>query len=145
VGALRGLTTYDPHKIQALVLGLGIGVVTQVIRKRLKSSKNYRTFVDTNDKGKATDFCVDALFLPSPYASSFAAFVGLSTAVWFGVGGIVGSLWGTLQKKAAAQQPASDADLPEDMSTVSLVGGGLIAGESLAALALGLWGLSRLL
>ena len=33
------------------------------------------------------------------------------------------------------------ADLPEDMSTVSVVGGGLIAGDSLAALGLGIWGL----
>jgi len=33
------------------------------------------------------------------------------------------------------------ADLPEDMSTVSLVGGGLIAGDSLAALGIGVWGL----
>ena len=41
---------------------------------------------------------------------------------------------------------AAEAEvLPEDMSTASLVGGGLIAGESLFALALGLWGLVRLL
>jgi hypothetical protein len=33
------------------------------------------------------------------------------------------------------------AALPEDMSTASLVGGGLIAGDALAALGLGLAGL----
>lgn len=33
------------------------------------------------------------------------------------------------------------AALPEDMSTASLVGGGLIAGDALAALGLGLDGL----
>ena len=32
-------------------------------------------------------------------------------------------------------------DLPADMSTVSLVGGGLIAGDALAALGLGVTGL----
>jgi hypothetical protein len=43
----------------------------------------------------------------------------------------------------AAKRPKKPGqeELPEDMSTMSLVGGGLIAGDSLAALALGIWGL----
>jgi hypothetical protein len=36
-----------------------------------------------------------------------------------------------------------DAGVPEDMSTMSLLGGGLIAGDSLAALTVGLYGLLR--
>ena len=43
--------------------------------------------------------------------------------------------------KAFAKPTAQDADLPSDMSSTSLVGGGLIAGDALAALGLGLIGL----
>ena len=44
------------------------------------------------------------------------------------------------------EEPRTEEDaLPEDMSTASLVGGGLIAGESLFALGLGIFGLLRLL
>jgi hypothetical protein len=35
----------------------------------------------------------------------------------------------------------TEGELPADMSTMSLVGGGLIAGESLSALSVGLAGL----
>jgi hypothetical protein len=37
---------------------------------------------------------------------------------------------------------AGEKAMPEDMSTTSLVGGGLIAGDSLAALGLGIAGLT---
>ena len=90
-----------------------------------------------------TDFCVDAIFLPSPYAFSFGGFVNLPTSLWFGGGGVVGSLWGTLT--ARRQRQAEAEGLPSDMSSVSLVGGGLIAGDALAALGLGVIGLLAVL
>jgi len=37
----------------------------------------------------------------------------------------------------------AEGELPADMSTMSLSGGGLIAGDSLAALSVGLYGLIR--
>jgi len=58
--------------------------------------------------------------------------VNLPTAAWFAAGGAAASL--------PRKKDASEA-LPADMSTASLIGGGLIAGDALAALGLGLAGL----
>ena len=47
-------------------------------------------------------------------------------------------------RRSGARDPFEEAGgeaLPDDMSTSSLVGGGLLAGDSLAALALGIVGL----
>jgi hypothetical protein len=74
--------------------------------------------------------------LPSPYASSFGGFVNLMTSTWFAAGGALASLVNSLPKRKGARET-----LPEDMSTTSLVGGGLIAGDALAALGLGIAGL----
>jgi len=79
---------------------------------------------------------LDAVVLPSPYASSFGGFVNLMTSTWFAAGGALASFINSLPKR----KDARDA-LPEDMSTTSLVGGGLIAGDALAALGLGIAGL----
>ncbi len=81
------------------------------------------------------------MVLPSPYASSFGGFVEFGTSAWFGGGSVFSSLLQTWW----ARQPRrpEDEDLPEDMSTMSPVGGGLIAGDSLAALGVGVWGLTR--
>jgi hypothetical protein len=96
------------------------------------------------------DFILDAIVLASPYASSFGGFVDFMTSLWFGLGGIFSSIANFFgdRARATAQQhhatggsPGEGEALPEDMSTTSLVGGGLIAGESLAALLLGLGGL----
>jgi hypothetical protein len=84
------------------------------------------------------DFLFDAVFVPSPYASSFGGFVNLHTSLWFGGGGILSSFLNTVARRKPA--PGEKA-MPEDMSTTSLVGGGLIAGDSLAALGLGIAGL----
>jgi len=86
------------------------------------------------------DFLLDAIVLPSPYASSFGGFVPLKTTYWWVAGGIAGSLWEFLEKRLAARPPAAagETELPSDMSTTSLIGGGLIAGESLGALTVGI-------
>ena len=98
----------------------------------------YKRFVASGKTGFATDFVLDAIVLPSPYASSFGGFVNLHTSLWFGAGGIVTSAFNTLFKP----KPVPGATtLPEDMSSTSLVGGGLIAGDALAALGIGLVGL----
>ena len=64
----------------------------------------------------------------------------LKTTYWWVDGGIAGSLWEFLEKRLAARPPAAagETELPSDMSTTSLIGGGLIAGESLGALTVGI-------
>ena len=136
VGVLRSLTDDKPYQRTAIWVGVAIGFATEILRKIIKSRAAYKKFATSSRTGFATDFLLDAVVLPSPYASSFGGFVNLPTSTWFAAGGVVASIANSLPKgkdKAAA--------LPEDMSTASLVGGGLIAGDALAALGLGLAGL----
>jgi hypothetical protein len=65
--------------------------------------------------------------------------LSLATSSWFAAGGVIASVSRHFTKRRNA---GSEHDaLPSDMSTVSLVGGGLIAGDALAALGLGVAGL----
>lgn len=141
VGALKGITTAQPHVMKALWLGIGIGLAIEVTRKLIKRTAGYKAFVARSGFGRATDFTVDAVLLPSPYASAFGGFVELPTVLWWAGGGIFGSLYTSWadQRKQTADANA----LPADMSTMSLVGGGLIAGDSLAALSVGVYGLLK--
>jgi len=100
---------------------VGLGLAFQLARK-IVGTKN---------------FIVDAILLPSPYAFSFGGFVNYWTSMWFGGGGITSTLFNTLVKS----KKTKDDGLPEDMSTTSLVGGGLIAGDAIAALGIGVFGL----
>ena len=141
VGALSGLTSPNAYTYPALWIGLGIGFVIELARKLIKAWHKYTTFVKSGRAGFATDFMLDAFFLPSPYAASFGGFVNLQTSLWFGGGGVFGSLFNTLGERAkrpTKQGELAGESLPEDMSTVSLIGGGLIAGDSLAALGFGI-------
>jgi uncharacterized oligopeptide transporter (OPT) family protein len=138
VGILRSLTDPKPYQITAIWVGVGLGFATQLARKLIKANAGYRRFVERGRAGFATDFVVDAVLLPSPYASSFGGFVNLNTSMWFGVGGIASSLFNTVFKPRPA---AAGSAVPDDMSTTSLFGGGLIAGDALAALAIGVFGL----
>ena len=141
VGALSNLTNPKSYTYTALWIGVGIGLGTEAIRKVLRAWPTYKAFVERDKVGYATGFLLDTVFLPSPYAFSFGGFVELATSVWFGGGGLVGSLMSTIgkmQKPVAKEADLTGEALPEDMSTVSLIGGGLIAGDSLAALAFGI-------
>jgi len=140
VGALRSLTDDKPYLRTAIWVGLGIGFATELLRKMIKSHQQYKRFVASGHVGFSTDFLLDAVILPSPYASSFGGFLNLATSSWFAAGGVLASLMNTLKSRDKAKGKA-EPDLPEDMSTSSLVGGGLIAGDALAALGLGLAGL----
>ncbi|HEY2256255.1 MAG TPA: OPT/YSL family transporter [Variovorax sp.] len=113
VGILRGLNDELPFQHSAIGAGVAAGLAIEVLRKWLRP----RSFV------------VDAILLPSPYALSFGGFVNLPTSLWFAAGGVAGSLW-------AARAPAQH-DVPRDMSSASLFGGGLIAGDALAAIGIG--------
>lgn len=113
VGVLRSLTNDLPFQRTAIGVGIAVGLVVEVLRKWLRPCS----------------FVLDAIVLPSPYALSFGGFVNLPTSLWLGAGGVAGSLW-------TARAPARP-DVPEDMSSASLFGGGLIAGDALAAVGIG--------
>ncbi|NTX12963.1 OPT/YSL family transporter [Myxococcus sp. CA056] len=148
VGAIRDLGSLSDAKIQAMFFGLGLGFGIQVLRKLLQGHQGYQSYIKSSRAGFAVGWTMDSLVLASPYASSFGAFVSFPAALWFGAGGIIASVWNTVTKKrgpVAAGSPGQGEALPEDMSTMSLVGGGLIAGESLFFLIAGMIGLASLL
>ncbi|MEJ5989546.1 OPT/YSL family transporter [Ramlibacter sp. PS3R-8] len=118
VGVLRSLTDDKPYQRVAILVGVGIGLLIEMLRKRLRP----RSFV------------VDAILLPSPYAVSFGGFVNLPTSLWLGAGGVAASL---IESRAKEK----NGEMPPDMSGTSLFGGGLIAGDAIAALAIGITGL----
>ncbi|MBU6484796.1 MAG: OPT/YSL family transporter [Betaproteobacteria bacterium] len=136
VGVLRSLTQDKAYQRTAIWVGVAIGFVTEVLRKVIKSRPGYKRFAGSGKVGFTTDFLLDAVVLPSPYASSFGGFLNLPTSSWFAAGGALSSFVNSLPRRKT-QAPA----LPSDMSTTSLVGGGLIAGDALAALGLGIAGL----
>ena len=144
VGALRGLTQPKGWQIPAMLTGVGLGLMTEALRKLIKGNRRWKAW-SQKGPGYAADFCLDAVILPSPYASSFAGFVELPTSMWLGAGGIFSSLWNTAQKKLAPTPKSDGEALPDDMSLTALVGGGLIAGDSVAALVLGVMGLMKLM
>lgn len=141
VGALRSLTEPKPYQTQAILIGVLIGFATELLRKIIKANTGYQRFAAGSKAGFATDFMLDAVLLPSPYASSFGGFVNLHTSAWFAAGGVISSAINTFGPKPKA----GEEQLPEDMSSTSLVGGGLIAGDALAALGLGLAGMAAVL
>ena len=140
VGALRSLTDDKPYQRTAIVLGIAIGFVVQVARQALFSNTAYLRFKYGSRAGGAADFVVDAVLLPSPYAYSFGTFLSISTSSWFALGGVISSVADWFSRRSGSASRGDDA-LSGDMSTTSLVGGGLIAGDALAALGLGIAGL----
>ncbi len=144
VGALRSLTEEKPYQRTAIWIGVWIGAAVQIARLSLRASRVYRNFVAASRVGYTTGFVLDALFLPSPYAYAFGFFLNLSGSAWFGAGGAFSSLYNTWSERRGARSGKAAA-LPSDMNPTSLVGGGLIAGDALAALTLGLIGLTHTL
>ena len=144
VGAIRGLGQLPTAQLVTLEVGFVLGLTIEVLRKVLRASARYRTFVERSRLGFAVGWTADAIVLPSPYAYAFGTFVELQTALWWGAGGIASSVWNTLARRGAPADRPTDDELPADMSTTSLVGGGLIAGESLFYLSMALIGLSAL-
>jgi hypothetical protein len=139
VGALRSLTAPLPYQRTAVLVGIGLGLSIEVLRKLIAASRGYRAYVQRGGGGaRAVDFTVFAVILPSPYASSFGGFVNLSTSAWFAIGSALGEAGDWFLKRRGSGRTA---DLPADMGVVSLLGGGLIAGDALAALGLGVYGL----
>ena len=139
VGAIRGIGHLASHQVTALAIGLAIGLVIALARHALAASAGYKRLIASGSRGFAIGWIVDAILLGSPYASSTGGFLNIEVSLWFAGGSVASSLlaWYATARK---RHGATDA-LPADMSTTSLVGGGLIAGESLYALGAGLSGL----
>ena len=133
VGAIRGIGHLEAYHVKALAIGLAIGLVLVLARRALAASSGYQRLIRSGSRGFAIGWIVDAILLGSPYASSTGGFLSMDVALWLAVGGVASSL---LAWYAAARKRRGGAgdDLPADMSTTSLVGGGLIARESLYAL-----------
>ncbi len=133
VGAIRGMGHLAPYQVTALWIGFGIGFGTEVLRKLMKRWAAYGRFVASGGGGSVVGWLVDAVLLSSPYASSTGGFLEVSTAAWFAAGSLLTSLLSPRRAPVVTPEEHGDA-LPEDMSTPSLIGGGLIAGESLYTL-----------
>jgi len=136
-GVLRGLTSAETTALKLMGLGIAIGLAVEIVRELLKRSRSYQAWKARDAGTRTADFIIDAIIIPSPYASSFGGFVDWTTSLWFGLGGIFSSLWNSTMKR-------KDAGAPADMDSMSLIGGGLIAGEALAFLTLGIIGLAAL-
>ncbi len=145
-GVLRGLTSAETTTLKLMGLGIAIGLVVEVLREILKRSAAYQAWKARNAGTRTADFILDAVIIPSPYASSFGGFVDWYTSLWFGLGGVFSSVWNWVAQRRGGQNGAGKqaAAQPRDMDSMSLVGGGLIAGEALAFLTLGIIGLLSL-
>jgi uncharacterized oligopeptide transporter (OPT) family protein len=144
VGILKSLTNDKPYQRTAIWIGVAAGLVIELLRKLVFTRAGWLRYKKTRT-GRAVDFVLDSTVLSSPYALSFGGFVNLATSLWLGAGGVAASL---LDERAARRKlrdaPADDGELPPDMTGTSLFGGGLIAGDALAALGLGLIALAGL-
>jgi hypothetical protein len=138
VGALRSLTDDKPYQRTAIIVGVALGFGTEVLRKLIAASRRYRQFRDSGKAARAVDFTIFAVLLPSPYASSFGGFVNLPISAWFAGGSVLGDALDWMLKRSG---DVRKGELPSDMSFVSLLGGGLIAGDAIAALGIGMYGL----
>jgi uncharacterized oligopeptide transporter (OPT) family protein len=142
VGALKGITNSQPHVMKALRLGILLGLLIEITRKLVKRNRRYQQKLKTSRGWRAGDFAFDAVLVPSPYASSLGGFVEIPTVLWWTAGGLLPPAYDFVKSRLnSASSRSADTGVPEDMSTMSLVGGGLIAGDSLAALTVGLYGL----
>ena len=144
VGILKSLTDDKPYQRTAIWIGVGTGLLIELVRKVVFASERWQRYRKTRSGG-AVDFVLDSTLLSSPYALSFGGFVNLATSLWLGAGGVVANL---IDARKAQQKkrgvPRAGGELPSDMTGTSLFGGGLIAGDALAALGLGLVALGGL-
>jgi hypothetical protein len=144
VGILKSLTDDKPYQRTAIWIGVGTGLLIELVRKLWFASERWQRYKETR-AGGAVDFVLDSTVLSSPYALSFGSFVNLATSLWLGAGGVIASL---VDARAAREKkrgvPGDAGELPSDMTSTSLFGGGLIAGDALAALGLGLIALAGL-
>ena len=140
-GVLRGLASAETTTLKLMGLGIAIGLVIQILRVAMRRSAAYQAWQGRSAATKTADFVIDTIILPGPYASSLGGFVEFPTVLWYGLGGVFSSVWGWCTQRLGKR---GDDAQPADMDTMSLIGGGLIAGEAIAFLTLGIIGLLAL-
>ena len=145
VGAIRGLGNLPLHQLVALEVGFALGLVIEVLRKVLRASPSYsglRRAAQAQVLPSAGWRTRCSSRAPTPTPS------GRSSSCPPRCGGAPGASSprrGTPSRGARGPRTVRRrTSFPADMTTTSLVGGGLIAGESLFYLALALIGLGAL-
>lgn len=142
VGAIKGLGHLPDYQVKALAGGMAFGVVTEILRKVLHKNAAYQAFREGSRGGFVFGWIMDSVLLSSPYALSFGGFVELPVTAWFALGGCISSITNTISE--SRPKAPEDEDIPEDMSATSLIGGGLVGGEAIYALGVGVFGLLKL-
>ena len=144
VGALKGITNPQPHVMKALRLGIVLGLLIDIARKLHQTQPPLPAVrEDHAGRGALAISCSMPSCCPAPTPRR-------SAGLWNCPRALVDSGRGRGVAVRPGPSPAGRAppagrngDLPADMSTMSLVGGGLIAGDSLAALSVGVYGLLK--
>lgn len=147
VGVLNSLGQDKTQILSVMGLGIVVGLVINSLRKFVMQKPAYQAWKNRSTANKVIDFILDATLIASPYASSFGGFVDFKTSLWWSLGGVLSSVYNWFSARGHAARKAASAgsltnsaddELPEDMSTTSLVGGGMIAGEALFVLGIGI-------
>ena len=105
VGAIRGLGTLPQHSWWRW---RSASPSASSSRCSARSSAAIRaTWPSSSGRstGKAVGWLTDAVLLPSPYAYSLGTFVEFPTAVWWGAGGVLSSVWNTRHPAAGTGRP----------------------------------------
>ncbi len=129
-GTVRTVRAMSSAQVEALVTGFVVGILLAVLRRVCTREVEGRPVFSPRP---ALDFVVDAILLPSPFAFSFGGFVSFRAAAWFAGGSVLRSLWDLV----ASRKSATDSRPADEMNPASLLGGGLIAGETLAYVLIG--------
>ena len=143
VGILKSLTDDKPYQRTAIWIGVGTGLLIELVRKLWFASERWQSYKKTR-AGGAVDFVLDSTVLSSPYALSFGGFVNLRDVALARRRRRRRQPDRCARDAPKARAPGDDGELPSDMTSTSLFGGGLIAGDALAALGLGLIALGAL-
>ncbi len=137
VGALRSLTDDKPYQRTAIWVGVAIGFATELLRKIIKSRDGVQELRQGEQGGIQHR-------LPAGCGGAAIALRDRRSAGSSTCRPPHGSPPAACSRALVNSMPRDRKKapaLPEDMSTTSLVGGGLIAGDALAALGLGIAGL----
>src|ERR1051325_88317 len=110
-GVLRGLSSAETTTIKLMLLGIVIGLVIQLLRLALKRSAAYQAWKERSAATKTADFVIDTVILPGPYASSLGGFVEFPTALWYGIGGILSSIWTWATHRGERKKDDAPADM----------------------------------
>ena len=143
VGILKSLTDDKPYQRTAIWIGVGTGLLIELVRKLVFAQRPLAALQeDAQPAARSTSSSTRPCCRRRTRCRS-AASSTWRRSLWLGAGGVVASLIDDAQD-AAQRQRARTRALPSDMTGTSLFGGGLIAGDALAALGLGLVALGAL-